>query len=383
MAQASNALNVCHVVHAFYPEIGGAERLVWQLTRALAREGVRSLVLTRRPNGSQLAHDSEDVSVWGPELGLRSPWGTLLYLGRVAWQLVRRRAEYTLVNTHLTTAVSLTAVAVARVLSKPVVARIGCSGSIPKLERALGSWLWLRLLTGADRLVAINDAIAEEARAAGVAPERIVRITNGIEFPSMETSTCDARRVLGMDASFIALFVGRLVLQKQLNVLLDAWAAVAEAAPDACLILVGDGGLRPHLEAQQRSLGLEGRVVLTGAVTDPTPYYRSADVFVHPSMDEGFPLSLLEAMAHGVTSVASRIPGHDEMIEDGVNGLLFDVGDARALTDCLLRLQHDPGLRRRFGDAARETVARHYTIDAVAGEYLKMYNRLLEERRAA
>src|SRR5262249_52808740 len=120
--------------------------------------------------------------------------------------------------------------------------------------------------------------------------------------------------------------------------------------------------------------GLDDRLRFVESTTAVQPFFAAADVYVLPSIREGLPIALLEAMASGLACIASRLPGStDTMIADGVNGLLVAPDDRDGLTAALRRLVHDCGCRGRLGAAARQTVLDRYSIRGTAGAWMAAY----------
>ena len=154
----------------------------------------------------------------------------------------------------------------------------------------------------------------------------------------------------------VVLAVARLVPQKGLDVLLQAFAAL----PMTCrggwrLILVGDGPERQALEQQAQQLDIAASVSFAGFRSDPLTFMQKAAIFALPSRFEGMPNALLEAMAAGLPSVVSDAsPGPLEMVHDGVHGCVVPREDWRAFSEALERLMLDEGLRERLGAAARQ-----------------------------
>ena len=192
---------------------------------------------------------------------------------------------------------------------------------------------------------------------------RVVHIPNGVELqPPVEPAGRDL------------LFVGRLIEQKGVDVLLDAWTQVRQAFRR--LIILGDGGWRARLEAQARTLGIEDSVVFEGYQLNLRSYYEDACLMVLPSRWEGMPNALLEAMSMGMPCVATRIDGVTDAIDDGVHGVLVSPEDATDLARGLVRLAESED-RRSLGLAARARVEREFTFDAVSTRYRALYDELL------
>lgn len=225
-------------------------------------------------------------------------------------------------------------------------------------------FLWRR----AAAVVANSDGLADLARR--FAPDQPVAIVpNGVDTALFSPAPLSAgleERPAGEELRL--LFVGRLVRQKGVDLILKAMTALP-----ACVTLrvVGDGGARAELEAQAVALGLSGRVAFEGwrDRADLPGLYRSADAFVFPSRDEGMPNVVLEAMASGLPVVATDIAGNRDLVLDGETGLLLPPDDAAAVEGALARLAADPQEGRRLGAAGRRRVVEHFSWRAVAAAY--------------
>ena len=169
------------------------------------------------------------------------------------------------------------------------------------------------------------------------------------------------------------LFVGRLVNQKGLDVLLKALAKM-KGRVDWTLTIAGEGPLRDGLALASRKLGLSDRVVFRGWLKrDHLPaVYEQADVFVLPSRDEGMPNAMLEAMAAGLPVIGSKISGLDEVVIDGETGLLVPVEDTDALAHALRTVIEDRDYTFKLGQAARERVAAQFSWAHAAESYLTL-----------
>jgi glycogen(starch) synthase len=176
------------------------------------------------------------------------------------------------------------------------------------------------------------------------------------------------------------LYVGRLEPFKGIETLLSALARIA-STERIQLQLVGDGSLRADLERKVADLGLSEAVTFQGWVDrEAVPKcYRRADLFVMPSLVEGMPNGVLEAMASGLPVIASRVPGTEEIVQDGHNGLLFEPTSVDGLADALKRAIEDHDLRRRLGTEARR-VSHERSWEHVARRYASVYDRILSIR---
>jgi glycosyltransferase involved in cell wall biosynthesis len=147
--------------------------------------------------------------------------------------------------------------------------------------------------------------------------------------------------------------VGRLEPQKGHAYLFEAWPSIVAEFPDARLLVVGDGSLRPRLQARAQELGVAGSVLFAGFRADIPRVLDAIDVLALPSLYEGMPLTAIEASAMGRPVVATAVDGTPEVVVEGETGLLVSPGDPAGLANALCRLLGDPAGRARLGRAGR------------------------------
>jgi glycosyltransferase involved in cell wall biosynthesis len=164
--------------------------------------------------------------------------------------------------------------------------------------------------------------------------------------------------------------IGRLDEQKNYGALIDTLPEL----PDATAVIVGEGPAREELEAQASRLGVAERLHLVGWSDEARAYLTTFDVFVLPSIYEGFPLVIIEAMLAGLPVVATDVGSVSEAVEDGATGLVLPPGDVPALVAGIARLVEDQELRARFGDAGRQRATRLFTADVMAAAYQQLYD---------
>ena len=183
----------------------------------------------------------------------------------------------------------------------------------------------------------------------------------GIAIPSMPRATVPAKPV----RHFVT--VGRISAEKGYPGLVEALLEVRAQVPDVTLTVVGDGPLLPALERQLLATGLADCVTLLGGLPEEETLARvsQADAFVLPSLMEGLPVVLMEAMAYGKPVVAPMVAGIPELIRDGETGLLFRASDWGHLADQMLRLMRDSGVAARLGADGRSRVSEEFAIDTV------------------
>ncbi|WP_461482059.1 glycosyltransferase [Porticoccus sp.] len=223
-------------------------------------------------------------------------------------------------------------------------------------------------------LVGVSNAIRDDARRAlpRFPAQNIQTVYNHIDFEKVREGLLprdEARAQLGLgQADFIVGNVGRLHPDKDQRTLITAFANGLPNMPDARLVIVGEGRLRPALEEQIKQLGLAQRVVLTGKVPEAYRYFRAFDVFALSSDFEPFGMVLLEAMAAGVPVISSDCGGAPEVL--GEAGILFPVADVSALTTCLSDFYHtDESARAKYATAMLERLNRCFTDAAVRSSF--------------
>jgi glycosyltransferase involved in cell wall biosynthesis len=207
--------------------------------------------------------------------------------------------------------------------------------------------------------LAISSAVERELREGGVAPQRIHRVSSGIDltrFDSVETDP-QWRQRLGLAPGELLLgSVAALAPHKDQDTLLRAFAEFRARGGRGKLLILGEGELRERLERTRQRLGLEDEVAMPGFVDPVLPVMKSFDIFVLSSCLEGLGTAILDAMALGLPVVATRTGGIVDAVAEERSGLLVPPRDASALASALLRLQSDAETRRRMGEDALDRV---------------------------
>ncbi len=247
-----------------------------------------------------------------------------------------------------------------------------------RLRRTLDGQLIGRL---ASAFVAVSSADRERMIALeGVAAEKIVLIPNAY-VPRPHQNGGDLRAQLGIAPD--APLIGTAAIhrpQKALDVLLDAFARVAERVPGAELVIGGEGPRSDELRAHAARLPCARLIHFPGMLPDVGALLDTVDVAVMSSDFEGTPLFAFECMAHGTPLVATAVGGLPDVIEDGVSGLLVAPRDPVALADALLALLEDPTRRASLASAARPRLE-DFTIERISERFAELYERLLDAAR--
>ncbi|MEE9543044.1 MAG: glycosyltransferase [Thermodesulfobacteriota bacterium] len=240
-----------------------------------------------------------------------------------------------------------------------------------------------------DRIIAVSGAVSDYICSRdSIDPAKVEVIYNGIEVDRFRVPTDEeknkARVELGFDSSQTILgTVSRLSKQKGHTYLLKAMVSLSKSYPDLKLLIVGSGPLDSVLKAEAKELGLLGSVEFLGARRDIPVILEVLDLFVMPSLWEGFPVSLLEAFATGLSVVASNVGGVADAVEDRVSGMLVEPTDVDGLTDSISAVLNDKELRRKLGTNAREVVEERFSVSGMVGSLAKLYDDVLARRGRA
>ncbi len=236
-----------------------------------------------------------------------------------------------------------------------------------------------------DLIIAISDHIARFTVSRGVRdPARVRRVYHGLEPTVTEALEREGQRIrqdLGLEPEdFVVGNVGRLAPQKGQRHLIGAMPLLLERVPRAHAVIAGAGDLEDYLRDLSLEVGVADRVHVLGPRRDVPALMHAMDVFAMPSIWEGFGLVLLEAMAAGRPIVASRVATIPEVVADGETGLLVPAGDPLALADALADLAHDPERARQLGEAGRQRLRQHFSVEKMAGDTELLYRELLDAR---
>jgi glycosyltransferase involved in cell wall biosynthesis len=355
---------------------GGAESQVKTLATHLRHLGHRVTVVTPMLlQGPQVAAER----CYGVPVGrLRYPRRTLvgaavmcLRMGVFLW---KHRKSYDAWHVHIGHHLGAVTCLVGSWLGKPVIVKISgwweLDQGVMASRRRPFDILALRWLKKADVVQATSTRIAHELQRQGFPRDRILVLSNAVDTSRFRVRPMPRTT----EARFTAVFVGRLVPEKGLDTLFDGWAQSFHGRADVRLRLVGEGGQERTLREQAERLGIASQVEFLGHCDHVEDILAEADVGVLPSRIEGLSNTLLEFMASGLPTLASRVSGSEDFIVSGRNGWLFPVSDAAALADCLRDARSLPVTRLiELGRQARADVEAASALDRVVGQLLLLY----------
>ncbi len=223
-----------------------------------------------------------------------------------------------------------------------------------------------------DKVIAVSNLIARELVKTGVDRKKVKLISNGINLNKFATrpDRADARKRLGIpfERKIIGT-VGRLTSEKGHIYLINAAKVILKEREDVCFLIVGDGPLRHNLERQASDLPF----YFTGVLKDVSTAYAAMDIFVLPSLTEGLPMVLLEAMASGVPVIASKVGDIPDVLENGRYGILVEPEREDELANAIATLLQDGEKRKNYAKSGLSRVKANYSSARMAENYLQIY----------
>lgn len=350
--------------------VGGAERMVVEALRdASVRGDALALLAGPGPLDAELAGLEIRRAPLSTE---RSPSALLRALA--AARRFTRGFGPDLVHSHnvRVTAIARLAAQAALPLSRPPI--LATYHGVPNEETAAAA----RLLRLADLVVCVSEDLRRQLEGLGFPAAHLAVVPNGVVDPSPLSAgrRAEIDAELGLDdSSDVVTIVGRLVRQKAHDRFLRAAVAVRAARPGARFLIVGDGELRPRLEAESADLGLRDVVTFTGIRGDAADLIARSDLLAFSSVWEGLSIAALEALARGVPVVSTDVAGARELLVTGAGVIVPQ--DADALGIAIAEALGDPAGRRRMGAEGRRLHAERFSVARMNEDYRRIYDRLM------
>jgi glycosyltransferase involved in cell wall biosynthesis len=391
--QSAERIRVVRVIARL--NMGGPALHVAYLTKGLEKRGYDTTLvagsLARGENSMAFVAEELGVDVYPiPQLHREiSP----VYDSLAVWRLVKllRSTRPHILHTHTAKAgaVGRIAALLAGDARPPIIVHTFhghvLRGYFDPLRTAIFRGLegWLATIT--TRLVAVGPQVRDDLVGFGVAPAdqfSVVRL--GIDLDQRLTEEGDngagLRRLFGVSPdSFVVGWIGRMTSIKRVPDILLTFKELRDRGVDATLCLVGDGPDRQRVEQRAHELGISRHTLFIGYQHDVGPYYAFFDALLLPSANEGTPVVAIEALASSRPIVATRVGGVPDVVSDGVDGYLVDVGDIDAMTSRLAELAADPELRRTMGEAGRARVLPRYRVERLINDIDALYRELLSD----
>jgi glycosyltransferase involved in cell wall biosynthesis len=362
---------VCQLVHGL--RVGGAEVLVARLARRLRERFHFHFVCLDELGslGEELRREGFPVVVLDrrPGLDWRLPWNLAQHL---------RATHTTLIHAHQYTPFFY-AMSSRLFYGRPPILFTEHGRWVPDYRRPRRIVANRLLRQNRDRVVGVGENVRHALIVnEGIPATRVGVVYNGVDLTPYREGHVEretVRREMGFGPrDFVAIQVARLVPIKDHRTALKAVAAI----PQARLVLVGEGPEEAAIRETVAQLGLQERVRMLGLRNDVPRLLRAADAFLLSSINEGIPLTVIEAMAAGLPVVSTAAGGVAEVVLDGATGLLAPVSASGMLGEHLMRLARDDGERQRLGQAGRERAFARFSEDRMLEEYERFYREMLQ-----
>lgn len=387
-------MRVCVIAPLYHPALGGLGRQAMLLSERLSEEGVAVFVIARRMKDMPPAVYSKTIKVhraWSikphiftyERVELRNILISLSFCISCTTLLILRRKDYDLVHFHGATLPLFFTLPFLKCMGKKVIAKVAAAkigteaGSLKGRYYGLGNFL-IRFLHFMDGFIATSGEINDGLLLDGFSSKKIYRIPNFIDLKQLsgpkDKNKALLKKNLGLEDKPMVLFTGRFISRKGINYLLEAWKQVVNRFSHVSLVLLGDGPLLADMKEMSLELNIEDSVKFCGQVSNVEKYLYAADIYALPSLQEGMPNALLEAMSCGLPSVATRIGGVVDIIKDGKNGILVDPGNTDEIACALVKLLENKKSANSLGFEALQTIQEDYSLDKIVKRYVELYN---------
>ncbi|MBO8137774.1 MAG: glycosyltransferase family 4 protein [Desulfotomaculum sp.] len=233
-----------------------------------------------------------------------------------------------------------------------------------------------------DKIITVSNQLRRQVVEVEKIPEdKVVTIYNGINLREIDSHASKRKLCKSLGLPPLGRIVGvvaRLAPQKGVVYFIKAASLLKEYR--ANFVVIGDGPLRNELEIKIKKLGLQDRVFLAGYRSDIFRLLPALDIFVLPSLTEGLPLTILEAMAAARPVVATKVGGVPELINQGITGLLVEPGNPGELAGAIAELLENPSRAKELGIAGKKIVSENFCIDSMIEATMKLYKELLNDK---
>jgi len=354
-------------------KIGGAENVVLWLARGINKKIFNISICCLAPKGPLFDEaNKEGIAIYSLELKY---WWDLFK----AFKLIKllKDKQIHILHSHLFHA---------NILSR-IIGRLAGVPIIISTEHIMGleaKWrLVLNKLTSkwVTRYIAVSFAVGGFLKdKVGIGQYKISVVQNGIDPKEHLTKENMLSEFGFTNMDKIVGTVARIHKQKGHRYLLYAVKDVIRIFPDTKFLIIGDGPLKNKMEKLSFDLQISNNVIFTGFRNDVLNIMSIFDIFVLPSLWEGLPITILEAMSMKKSVVATNVSGNSEIVEDSISGILVAPGQPAQLAQAIIRLLNDETLRIKMGEAGRRKIVEHFNLDRMIGETTLIYKELIRER---
>ncbi len=390
---------VCLLTESYYPIVGGGETQSRITAEDLVARGFEVMVVTRQSNSELKAYEEIGaIRVYRLPPQGKGHLKRWAMIKNVLPLLIKKRHEFDVVLVCGYRSLGIPATIVSQLCHKTCILKADnngemsgafFAGGLEKWNLKPSSWpvrliLWGRngLFKRADAFVSLSLAISHELSQAGIPSQKVWTIPNSVDVekfhPVSAQVKAELRQKLGLPKDEkIVVYTGRLLTTKGLPLLIEVWKSIQPMYPNVKLLIVGGGSKDIHdcedyLRDFVKNNDLTDSVLLTGDVSNVDEYLKTSDIFVFPTDNEAFGISLIEAMACGLPVIATPDGGPKDIITSEENGLFAEFGNFEQLKQAIETLIASSSKARTLGENALKTVQERYTRTAVAEQYVEL-----------
>lgn len=401
--QTKHQTTICLFTESYYPIVGGGETQGRIIAEDCIKNGFQVIVITRRSNDSLKKHEKiGDISVYRVSPTHSSHLNRWIMLVTSLPIFIKLIGQYDIIFVSGFRSLGILAVIISKLFHKICILKADNNGEMSGdyFQSGLAKWnltlsslpvkifLWLRnqLLTKADAFVSLSEEMSQEFLDYGVDGSKIHLIPNSVDekifHPVQSFEKRELRKKLKMKLeSKVITYAGRLLDTKGLPLLFEVWQKIKNKHDNYQLLIVGGGSKDIHdceseLKQFVKSNSLDNSVMFTGNVTSVHEYLQASDIFVFPTKNEAFGISLIEAMACGLPVIATPVGGIKDIVHNGQNGLIVDVDNFEQLYNAIEKLASNDSLSAYLGNAALRTVQAKYLRERVTKQYVQLFERL-------
>lgn len=382
--------HICYVIWKFsspnkFTKMGGAENQLLKTLTHVKGNKIKYTIITRKiPDATQnemIGYNKKILRLFTTTIPLLS---MILFMINLFFTIIKLNKEnrISIIHVPLPDVFIVVLFILQKTLKIPIITRVAGDELAP--FRKHGFWLVNRLIVRSfmlrlNAIQALNPQAYKVAENLNYPRERLFLINNGTTIPKKFRQYDDIKNSI--------VYIGAMrfsprknkVEQKNLIYLINAFYDLLLKKPEMKLILVGDGNYRSFLENHVRNLGITENVEFVGYQTDILKYLLNADIFVNPSRFEGMPNTVIEAMASGVFVLCSNIPEHRFIIEQKVNGILFDNNNKEAFVTEVLNFYYDLNQSKKIASNGRKYAIENFSIGNIIHSIFNMYRTVIDQ----
>ncbi len=371
-------MKVIMLIHSFYPHVGGAERQLLEQIPFFIKYGIDVTVITR---AEQNTLPKEELN--GAEI-IRTKTSKIKILSAINYIVTAlneiKKIKPDLIHSYDLISTSTTALIANRLYKIPYLIKIlnsGTGSDIKRLKRKiLGKLRFTQIKNTTSGFFGISDQIIQELKEENIPDKKIIKIFNGIDsnkfIPLQEDLKQKQKQELNITASFIGIYAGRFVKNKNIIDLITAWNYFSKMNKNTALILIGEGSEKETLQEHDNQ-----HIHFLPKTDNILPYLQIADCFLLASDHEGISNALLESMSCQVVPIVSEVPGNKELIQEDQTGYFFELHNIDQIIKCVEILKDNPIRHNQLKTNARKFIHQNFDIDILVKIIIEKYKEAL------